>query len=120
MSVYDHKPQPMSGGDLVRPYLATAGRTTSRVEGLKFETQVQATSAPSTVRFESAKVLAMCDHPISIAEIAVRLGMPFGSVKVVVGDLIMAGNLKAHQEAAVSDSADVQLISRLISGVKDL
>jgi len=120
MSAYDPKREPTSGGDLIRPYLATAGRTTSRVEGLKFETQVQTTNKPASLRFEPAHVHAMCDRPISIAEIAVHLGMPFGTVKVIVGDLISTGHLKAHQEAAVSAADDVQLISRLISGVRKL
>ena len=87
MSTYDPNREPTAGGDLVRPYLATGGRTASAVEGLHIETMVQSTDAPTSARFEAAKVLAMCDEPISIAEISAHLAMPLGTVKVLVGDL---------------------------------
>lgn len=120
MSTYDPKRAPSSGGDLIRPYLATAGRTTSRVEGLKLETLVQCTGTIPHVRFESAKIHQLCEAPISIAELSAHLGIPIGSVKVIVGDLITTGDLKAHRTSDGSSSDDVQLITRLISGVRDL
>lgn len=120
MSTYDPNRAPSSGGDLIRPYLATAGRTASRVDGLKLETMVQRTSADAPVRFEAAKVYQLCQLPISIAEISAHLGMPSGSVKVIVGDLISSGDLKAHRTVDGSNADDVQLITRLISGVRKL
>ena len=120
MSTYDPNRESVTGGDLVRPYLATSGRTASAVEGLQIETLVQSTNKPASVRFEAAKILGMCDRPISIAEIAAHLALPFGTVKVLVGDLITSGNLEAHRTTDGSGIDDVQLITRLISGVKDL
>jgi len=120
MSTYDPNRAPSSGGDLIRPYLATAGRTTSRVEGLKLETLVQHTGTRPSIRFESAKVFGMCELPISLAELSAHLSMPLGSVKVIVGDLISSGDLKAHRTVDGSSSNDVQLITRLISGVRKL
>ena len=120
MSTYDPNRAPSSGGDLIRPYMATGGRTTSRVEGLKFETLVQHTGTEPAVRFESAKVYQLCELPISIAELSAHLGIPSGSVKVIVGDLITSGDLKAHRTVDGSSSDDVQLITRLISGVRKL
>lgn len=120
MSTYDPNKAPSSGGELIRPYMATAGRTTSRVEGLKFETLVQRTGTTANVRFESAKVYQLCELPISIAELSAHLRIPSGSVKVIVGDLISNGDLKAHRTVDGSSSDDVQLITRLISGVRKL
>ncbi len=120
MSTYDPNRAPSSGGDLIRPYLATAGRTTSRVEGLKLETLVQQTGTTPSTRFESTKVYQLCQLPISLAELSAHLSMPLGSVKVIVGDLISSGDLKAHRTVDGSSSDDVQLITRLISGVRKL
>ena len=120
MSTYDPNKGPSSGGQLIRPYLATAGRTASRVDGLKLETLVQRTDQQANLRFESAKVHQMCELPISIAELSAHLSMPAGSVKVIVGDLISSGDLKAHRTVDGSSSDDVQLITRLISGVRKL
>ena len=120
MSTYDPNKAPSSGGDLIRPYLATAGRTTSRVQGLKLETLVQQTGTSPSVRFESAKVFRLCEQPISLAELSAHLSIPLGSVKVIVGDLISSGDLQAHQTVDGSGADDVQLITRLISGVRNL
>jgi len=120
MSTYDPNRAPSSGGDLIRPYMATAGRTTSRVQGLKLETLVQHTGTTPSVRFESAKVYQLCDAPISIAELSAHLSIPSGSVKVIVGDLISSGDLQAHRTFDGSGSDDVQMITRLISGVRKL
>jgi len=78
MSTYDPNKVASSGGDLIRPYLATAGRTTSRVEGLKLETLVQQTGTTPTTRFESTKVYQLCELPISLAELSAHLSMPVG------------------------------------------
>lgn len=120
MSTYDPNSAPSSGGELIRPYLATAGRTTSRVEGLKLETLVQRTGTTATVRFESAKVYQLCELPISIAELSAHLRIPSGSIKVLVGDLISSGDVLAHETVDGSGPDDVQLITRLISGVRKL
>lgn len=120
MSTYDPNRAPSSGGDLIRPFMATAGRTTSRIEGLKLETLVQRVGSNAEVRFESAKVYKLCELPISIAELSAHLRIPSGSVKVIVGDLISSGDLKAHRTVDGSSSDDVQLITRLISGVRKL
>ncbi len=120
MSTYDPNKASTSGGDLIRPYLATAGRTASRVEGLKLETLVEHTGTTANLRFESARVYELSESAISIAELCAHLGLPLGSMKVIVGDMIKSGDLKAHRTIDGSSSDDVQLITRLISGVRTL
>ncbi len=108
--------------DFIRPFLVTAGRTTTSVDGLKLETLVQSsmTTLGKQLRFEAARVHDLCQAPISIAEISAHLSIPSGVVKVVVGDLIESGHLRAHRTIEGSSSDDVQLISRLIAGVRRL
>ncbi len=110
--------------DFVRPFLVTGGRTRSAVSGLRLVTLVQTTNKMRTgLRFEAARVAELCDQAISIAEISARLAIPAGTVKVVVGDLVESGHLMTHRTIEGGDQGapeDIQLISRLIAGVKRL
>ena len=120
MAPLDEEPIPHET-DFVRPYLVTGGRTKSKVEGLKLETLVQATNKPSNnLRFEAAKVASLCSGATSIAEVSAHLSVPYGTVKVIIGDLIASGHLQAHRTVEGNNADDVQLITRLISGVRRL
>lgn len=115
--------EPLGGeaNDFVRPFLVTTGRTKASVEGLRFETLVQATAKPGQeLRFEPARVHALCTDAIAIAEISAELRMPIGTAKVVIGDLIQSGHVELHQTIDTEQTEDIQLISRLIDGVRRL
>ncbi len=117
----DNEPEMVDANDFVRPFLMTAGRTKSSVEGLQFETMVQSTGIDgSKLRFEPARVFALCESAIAIAEISAHLGIPITTVKVVLGDLIDSGHVEVHRTIDTTDSDDIQLISRLIEGVRRL
>jgi hypothetical protein len=111
--------------DFIRPFLVTSGRTRSSVEGLRLETMVQITEhEQSPLRFEAARVFALCKTSIAIAEISSYLNLPIGTVKVIVGDLITSGHLEQFStithDPTDGTPADVALISRLIDGVRRL
>ena len=104
-----------------RPYLVTGGRTRAREAGMAVETVVvlspQRTTLPQS--FERARILDLLVGPLSVAEIAARLGLPLTVALVLVGDLVADGLLIAS-EPAVEVRHDVSLIERLISGVAAL
>jgi len=108
----------------LRPYLVTGGRTRTEVDGLAFETLVEKPNGglATDLRFESAKVIDLCDAPISVAEISAHLSIPLGSAMVLIGDLIGAGHLKSHKtfNAKAAPDSGVSLIKRIIAGVKQL
>lgn len=106
----------------LRPFLLTGGRTHANVDGIAFETLVEKTSNvdKSPLRFESAKVIAMCDEPISVAEISAHLSIPLGTAMVLIGDLVADGNLIAHRTINAATDAGVSLVTRIIAGVKQL
>ncbi len=122
MSTDNEDEHVMVEDDFIRPFLVTAGRTTASVDGLKLETLIQSSvsSLGRQLRFEAARVHELCKAPISIAEISAHLSIPSGVVKVVVGDLIESGHVRAHRTIEGHSSDDVQLISRLIAGVRRL
>ncbi|MBI4884677.1 MAG: DUF742 domain-containing protein [Actinobacteria bacterium] len=112
-----------NAGSGVRAYAMTGGRSQAAVQ-LEFETMLQATGdgreALTAVRFERAEILRLChSEPQSVAELAARMKVPIGVVRVVAGDLLAEGYVQAfHPSVSVAD--DVLLITRLIAGVRSL
>ena len=105
-----------------RPYLVTGGRTRARDAAMAVETVVvlspQRTTLPQS--FERARILdLLVVGPLSVAEIAARLGLTLTVALVLVGDLVADGLLLAS-EPALEVRHDVSLIERLISGVAAL
>ncbi len=110
-----------SEDDFVRPFLVTAGRTRSSVGDLRMETMVEQTgSDTSRLRFEAGRVMTLCTSAISIAEVSAHLRIPIGTAKVLVGDLISLGHLKTHQTIDTHQLQDLNMIQRLIAGVRAL
>jgi hypothetical protein len=107
----------------VRAYTMTGGR--AHASGvLEFETMLQATGggreALTALKFERAEILRLCQtDPQSVAELAAKMHVPIGVVRVVAADLASEGMLESFQPSAnVAD--DVLLITRLIAGVRSL
>ena len=103
---------------LVRPYAITGGRADSRVH-LAYETMLQATASgrAATAKFERAAILRLCaTEPLSVVELAAKLSLPIGVVRVVAGDLLAEGRLGAHQPSG-NLVDDVALITRLIAEI---
>jgi hypothetical protein len=105
----------------VRAYAITGGRARSAVP-LEFETMLQARALPkaAALAFERGAIAQLCSvQPLSVAELAARLRLPIGVVRVVAGDLVAEGVLQAYLPVAgIAD--DVDLIARLIEGVRAL
>lgn len=85
----------------VRPFLVTGGRTQPLHDGLRIETIVSAAPAAlsAPLRFEFRRIVEFCQRPVSVAEIAVRLGVPLGVARVLVADLVTDGYVSFSQPA---------------------
>jgi hypothetical protein len=109
--------------DVVRPFLLTNGRASGRSD-LAYEAMVSLTPiglrTKESLRFEARAICELCQQqPQAIAELAARLRIPIGSVRVLAGDLVADGVLDVHQ-GVTSLSTDVALLKRLIHGVRAL
>lgn len=105
----------------LRPFLVTSGRTRPAVEGLRFETLVEATALSGhDLRFEAARIHELCHTAIGVAELSANLQIPFGATRVLVSDLIGSGHLYVHDSLAKADLYTEGLVARLINGVKQL
>ncbi|MFF9156821.1 DUF742 domain-containing protein [Streptomyces sp. NPDC014846] len=85
-----------AAGRLVRPYTVSDGRTRA-TSHFTLVTTVRATGAQTQGVFglEHAQVLALCEQPVSVAEVTARMQVPAAVVKVLLSDLAEGGALVA-------------------------
>ena len=104
---------------LARPYQLTGGRTRGMAGDIPIETLVISTVDAHSTSLEPDEItlLAMAIEPTSIAELGAGLALPIGVARVMVADLAMAGML---QLCDVAESGDVELVERLLEGIRAL
>ncbi len=115
-------PAPLAAS--VRPYILTGGRTHSRTD-LGLETLVStrpylAALAPPSSR-EHRNVVALCERPQSLAEVAALLRVPLGVARVLIGDLVELGALAVHHGTEPRDTPpNGILLRRVLEGLRRL
>jgi hypothetical protein len=121
-----HEPsahEPRRTPRIVRPYVLTQGRTKAPDATYALEAQVRAlisaSSMSRTVTPEARRIVDMCQTSVSVAEIAVRLMLPVGVARVLVGDLV-AANAVTVDVGAQDAANDVALLERLLDGIRAL
>ena len=108
------------GDDLVvRPFMLTGGRTRPLHDGLRIETLLHAAPAAlsAPLRFESRRIVELCQAPMSIADLAVALQVPLGVVRVIVADLVTDGYLRIEEQLG---ELPIALIERIRDRVRAL
>ena len=112
---------PSGSGTGVRPFLVTSGRTAAP-GAIPVETQVVATAHGETVvetlTFEYRDIVTLCAEPVAVAEIAARLSLHLGVIRVLVTDLRQQG-LVATYFPEVDPTDDVEIIIRVIDGLRE-
>lgn len=103
---------------LVRPFLVTGGRTQPLRDGLRVDTLVSAQPAAlsAPLRFELRRIVEVCQTPLSVAEVAVRLGLPLGVARVLIADLVTGGYASCAEPAELS----IDIIERIRDRVRAL
>jgi hypothetical protein len=103
----------------VRPYVLTGGRADSG--DLEIEAQVGTTPAGfhalSRHVYESHAIVELCLTPMAVAEVAARLHLHLGVARVLVGDLIVTGDLSVRRPDR-RPHRNAQLIERVIRGLQ--
>ena len=107
---------------LVRPYYLTGGRTRTHrpvaIEALVTLSELGQRLLP-TLRLERLAIANACLRPTSVAEIAARTSLHLGVVRVLMADMA-AEELVTTSDAPVGVADDIDLITRLIHGVRAL
>jgi Protein of unknown function (DUF742) len=110
---------------VVRPYVLTGGRTRPTGPTLALDTTIRtpvtAVSGPTRPDTpEAARIVELCHTPTSLAELAGRLTVPIGVVRVLVGDLAAAGTVTVDPPTPPGVATDVALLEKLLDGIRAL
>jgi len=116
------RPDPRHGdedGPLLRPFMLTGGRTQPMRDGLRIETLLHAAPAAlsAPLRFESRRIVVLCQAPKSVADLAVALRAPLGVVRVIAADLITQDYLRIDEQL---DELPITMIERIRDRVRAL
>jgi len=108
---------------LVRPYAVTGGRTKPSYQ-LQIEAMVSASHYEardlSVLSPECQSILGYCRDWRSVAEISAVLRMPLGVARVLIGDMAMEGLVRVHQADHAQGRPDLNLLERVLSGLRKL
>jgi len=111
---------------IVRPYVITGGRTRAKVD-LALETLIETTElgrailSAALLHPEQRRVLDLCSHRLhSVAEISAHLRIPIGVTRVVVADLAQQQVITIHEPPPATGRQAIQLMERLIHGLRKL
>jgi hypothetical protein len=116
-------------GRLIRPYTMTGGRSGSDIPVIALEAQVSATAAgvrtKHQYRWEAARIIDLTRQQTAVVELAARLDVPVGVVRVVVADLAHRGAVQILDpptgEATSLDSyMYATLLQKVLDGIKSL
>jgi hypothetical protein len=114
---------PEQSSSLVRPYAVTGGRTKPSYQ-LQIEAMVSASHYEardlSVLSPECQSILGYCRDWRSVAEISAVLHMPLGVARVLVGDMAMEGLVRVHQADHAQGRPDLNLLERVLSGLRKL
>jgi hypothetical protein len=109
---------------IVRPYVLTRGRTHTPGPVLALEASVRSIAAtkafPIGAPPESKRIVQLCQPAMSLAELAARLMLPVGVVRVLVADLAQVDIVTVDGPASVDIASDVNLLERLLDGIRAL
>jgi hypothetical protein len=103
----------------------TAGRTEPAVE-LPLEAVVE--TLPYANQFDwpggdiRTDILRLGTAQLSVAEVAAHLQRPLGMIRVVIGDLVVAGTMRVHSTLSDNASFDERrsLMERTLRGLRAL
>jgi uncharacterized protein DUF742 len=106
--------------DSVRPYAWTRGRTRSN-HSLAVETLLQTIDPNWQPEVSEHRVVAeLCQSPQSTAEVAALLGLPLGVARVLLSDMVDLGLLAVNQPVLDMGAPCVEVMERVLSGLRRL
>ncbi|MFJ6631819.1 DUF742 domain-containing protein [Streptomyces sp. NPDC091376] len=111
-------------GPLVRLYAVTTGRARPSGERLDLMTVIHAlpqTGPDPVLPPEQTAILRLCrPRPHPVADIASDSGLPLAVVRVLLGDLLEAGLIRATPPVPPAQLPDARILRRVIDGLRAL
>jgi hypothetical protein len=111
-------------GPVVRPYAMTQGRvvpTDGEFDLVAFVVAAMPGLMPTAhLQPEHHAIIAASWEPISVVELAARLDLAIGVVRVLLGDLRSAGLISLYEPPAASQPHDVDVLKAVVHGLRAL
>jgi hypothetical protein len=121
---HDHDWLDHEAGPLVRPYTVTGGRARPVAGGLGLLSYVEALYAPQAdlihLQPEHRTILHHTRTPQSVAEVAAKLDLPVGVVRVLIGDLIQADLVSTFDSDTAIHPPGENILKAVIDGLRAL
>ncbi|MDI1462165.1 DUF742 domain-containing protein [Catellatospora sp. KI3] len=114
---WDHE-----AGPVVRPYMVTGGRVRPKTTDFDLITYVVATAslAADTPSPEHQSILAFTQEPRALAELASRVDLPLGVVRVLLCDLLQDGLIARYDPPSTDHLPNVDTLQAVIHGLRAL
>ena len=107
-----------------RLYTLTRGRSRADKHELDLVTLVVSKAEPTRgMQSEHVKILQMCRSPTAVVEISAELALPVSVVKVLVSDLLDAGQIGARNPSSTRVGAtlpDAAFLKKVLVGLHNL
>jgi hypothetical protein len=120
----DHAWLDQDAGPVVRPYTLVGGRARPFTSGLGLLTHIEALYAPDAdlvgLQPEHRAILSLTRTALSVAELAARLDLPVGVVRVLVGDLLQANLVSTFDADAAVRAPGDDILQAVIDGLRAL
>ncbi len=111
-------------GPVVRPYAMTQGRVAPSGGEFDLVAFVVATipegPLPATLQPEHHAIVGAAWEPMSVVELASKLDLSIGVVRVLLGDLRSAGLISLYEPPAASQPHDVDVLKAVVNGLRAL
>ena len=110
-------------GPIVRLYAITGGRTEAPAGDFTLSTTVQRVPGAvpgSELSLAESTIVQLTERPISVCEIAARLGLPLGPVRVILADLRDARLITVPRSRDAAERPSLGLLEQVLSGLNSL
>ncbi|MFF5199343.1 DUF742 domain-containing protein [Micromonospora parva] len=110
-------------GPVARSYTMTGGRTAparGQFDLISLVVARPGVTPPAPLFPEQARIVELCHHPVSVAEVGAELDLPLGTVRVLLGDLLGAGLIETHEPPMLSELPTEDLLEAILVGLRAL
>jgi hypothetical protein len=114
-------------GPVVRPYALTGGRTEPAggevldlIAVIVASRQAAGAGHPAILSPEHRRILSLCQRPVTVADVASDTTLPVGVVRVLLADLIAAGQLTVLPQRPASEQPSADLLKEVLHGLRAL
>ena len=114
-------------GPVVRPYAVTGGRTEpANGEMLDLLAVVVATGLlartdeSTKLTPEHRRILKLCEHQVTVADIAADTALPVGVVRVLLADLTAQGAVAVVRERPAGERNGNDVLQEILNGLRAL